>query len=444
MTLINGLAVAIYLISSLYVMQKYKQYLVFFGFLTFAQSWALISCFYNDLGIYNIELFRFTSTSYATARLAGFYIVFNLGFLFLASLIGKHGLKRVDYRFLKNKINLGSLKLAAYIGIGAVVAYLIYVYCTKGVPISSGLNRLTFYQQAGPIERVLLTHGFLFAFFLGYFRKKRGRFSINGLLMCGYILFGILAGNKFSLFMLLLIPYFAPILARRYFRNPGLKIFRVKYAVIIAGTIIIFVSGAFITYNAALGDSDFALNHLVNRVFAWQGQMWWAVDYEYYNNALYDGRHLPVELQKIFSPESVPATDVGMKYLMITVLGPEIAYTIIERGYLYTMTYPAILIATVPYAVAVILQFLAGVIFFALLYYLHYSIVYRHTFRSIVAILMIVPYIAVLLTGNFAVFFTFSMSIKLLILLTLEMGVALRQVRVKGHDRQHISGLSQQ
>jgi hypothetical protein len=208
--------------------------------------------------------------------------------------------------------------------------------------------------------------------------------------------------------------------------------------------LIVFTLGAFATYSFAIGDSDIALNYLISRIFAMQGQMWWAVDYEYYNNAMYDSRHLHVELQKIFSPESVSSTDIGMQYLMIAVLGPKLAYPIIEKGYLYTMTYPAILIATFPFTIAIVLQFFAGIVFFTLLYYLHFCIIYRHKFRAIIVLLMIIPFITVLFTGNYVAFFTFGMSIKFFILLGLELGGALRQARVMNHDKVHLSRLSQQ
>jgi hypothetical protein len=86
------------------------------------------------------------------------------------------------------------------------------------------------------------------------------------------------------------------------------------------------------------------------------------------------------------------------------------------------MAYPAILITMYSLTATAIIQFIVGIIFFLLLYYLYYSVVYRHHFRAIVTMMILMPYITVLFTGNLAVFFTFGMIIKILILIALEMG----------------------
>jgi hypothetical protein len=57
---LNALAALAYLASAVYILRRYTKYAVLFGSLTSMQVWALISCFYNDLGVYNFELFRLT------------------------------------------------------------------------------------------------------------------------------------------------------------------------------------------------------------------------------------------------------------------------------------------------------------------------------------------------------------------------------------------------
>ncbi len=425
MILLNGCAILIYVIFSLYILKRHKAYFVYFAFLTFVQSWALISCFYNDTGIYNIELFRTTVPTYATLRLALFYIVFNCGFLAIASIVGPRKLARTDYTFSDETVRLKNLKLIGYAIIASVILYISYSFATEGIPLLNGLHRHAFFLQANPLEKVLIVHSFILAFALGYFRKegkKIGPLSINGFLLGVYLLFTILIGNKFSAFLLLLIPYFAPIYARRFYKNPKLDLFKTRYVVTMIVIILVLGSFALGSYYFVMGDSEIALNYFINRVFAFEGEMWWAVDYGVNNYDLYSPDQFQIELQNLFEPASVPSSEVGMQYLMIKVLGPDIAFPIIERGYLYTMTYPAILIASFPLAIALIIQFAAGLFFFIILYYLHYSIIYRHPFRSIVTIVVLVPYLTVLLSGNFAVFFTYGMIVKILVLLLLELG----------------------
>ena len=422
MTSINIFAIIIYIFFSLFILQRHKRYFVFFGFLTFIQSWALVSCLYNDSGIYNIELFRMTVSTFATTRLVMFYIIFNLGFLSMAKLIGRRNLTNTNYSISKETLSLKNIKLVGYAVIALVIAYIAYSFATEGIPLLSGLHRRAFFEQANRLERLLIVHGFVFAFALGYFRKKVKLISFNGFLLLLYIVFAVLIGNKFSAFLLLIIPYFAPIYARHYFDRPQLKLFKARYIITTLVVIAIFGTFAFGSYFYVMDDANTAFNYFINRVFAFEGEMWWAADYGYYNNNLYDANHFQVELENIFAPGSVTSSDVGMQYLMVKTLGPEKAFPIIESGYLYTMTYPAILIATFPYAVALLIQFFAGLFFFVILYYFHYTIIYRHAFRAIVTVVILIPYLTVLSSGNFAVFCTFGMVIKVLILLLLEAG----------------------
>ena len=62
-----------------------------------------------------------------------------------------------------------------------------------------------------------------------------------------------------------------------------------------------------------------------------------------------------------------------------------------------------------------------GGIFFALLFYLYHCILYRHHFRALIALLVAIPFITVLFTGNLFVFFSAGMVPKIGILLLLEL-----------------------
>lgn len=430
MIALNALAVAGYAASGFYLMKRHKRHFVFFAFLFFSQLWALISCFYNDLGTYNIELFRFTYPTYATSRLALLYLVFNLGFAAAAALIGKRPLARIDYSLSRETLNLGNLKLAAYAVIGLIVIYVGYVLAIEGLPILSGGDRLEFFQTANPVERALIIYGPILAFALGLFRRKTGRISINGLILILYLIFAVLIGNKFSMLAAIVVYYYAPVYARYYTAHPDLKLFKTRYAVVVAIVVVGVGVLAFATYAVVSGNTYFAKNYLLNRTLTFQGELWWAVDHDASAGGIYDRDHANIELENILHPGRVEAADVGMRYIMVKTIGAEKAYPIIERGYLYTMAYPAILITMFSYGVTAAIQLAAGVLFFLLLYYLYYAVVYRHTLRAVITVMIIMPFITLLFTGNFAVFFTFGMIIKILILLALELGgFRLRQQR---------------
>jgi len=423
---VNVLAVIAYLLFTLYLLKRFKRHLVFFGYFSFMSTWALISCFYNDLGIFNLELFRLTETTYATSRLAGFYIVFNLGFLFMGRILERRPLARIDYAVAKGKLNLGHFKFAAYAAVALIIAFIAYAFLTEGIPVLTGFNRIEYFKQASPLERNLVIYGSLLAFILGFYRRKRKRYAVNDFLIAAYILFAVAIGHKFSLLITLLISYFAPVYIRHVSENPRLRLFTLKRVLALSVVVVAFVMFTFVVYYFVLKDFGRSSTLLVNRVFAFQGQMWWSTDYDISHEGRYDRGHWRVELDNILSPEDMPEGKVGMKYMMVKTLGPEKAYEIFDKGYLYTHTYPAILIATFPMGIAVFIQFLAGMFFFVILYYLYYSIIYRHALRSIITLLIVIPYVSVLFSGNFATLLTPGLVAKLAILGLLEMGAARR------------------
>ncbi len=420
MLLINSIGVLIYIASCFYVVKKDKRFLVIFGFLAFTQIWALISCFYNDIGIFNIELSRYTVTTLATFRLSMLYTTFNLGFLAMLVTFRNRPLLKVDFAITQEPLKFGIFKMAVYGAVGLIIVFIAYKFYTEGIPVLSGFHKLSYFEETNFLERTLRLYGFLFVFILGYYQINRGRLSVNGILLSLFIVYLLLTGNKFSTLLLFVVCYSTPVFVWHYVKNPRLNIFKARYFIIGTVIVVLLISFAFASYSYVSDDTAFASFYLTNRVLAFQGEMWWAIDYDYYNAGIYDPVHWKTEFDAVISPEDVPSTDVGMKYLMIAVLGPEKAFMIFEKGYLYTMTYPGILIATFPMWTAYVIQFFAGIMFFMILYYLHYSIEYKHFLRAVITMLIMLPFIIVLFTGNFGVFFTFGLIIKVSVLLLLE------------------------
>ena len=423
MIAINAVSAALCLGFTWYLLRTCKEHAVYLGYFAFMTSWALISCFYNDLGIYNIELVRWTESTYATAKLSAFYLGFNLGVLFMARLLRNRPFARIDYAFSLQTLRLGYFKLAAYAATGAAVLYIIYSFAAEGIPVLSGLTRIDFFKQANPLERYLIIYAPLIAFVLGYYRKKRGLLSVNGVILAAFVIFAVMIGNKFSFLLILVTAYFAPVYVKYLADHPEARLFTKRRLIRLLAAVCALLLLAFGSYLYVFKNVSHAYTILVNRVLAFQGQMWWAVDHDVSTNGRYDRDHWRVEIDNILAPEETEAGRVGMKYLMVKTLGPERAYAIFEGGYLYTHTYPAILIAGAPYPAALLIQFFAGAIFLIMLYYFYYSLRYRHAIRAGMILLILMPYISVLFSGNFATFFTLGTVIKIVLLCLLELGV---------------------
>jgi len=418
--LTNAVSVLAYLVSTIVILRRHTRYLPLFGFASLMQLWALVSCFYNDLGIYNFELFRYTSVTYATTRLALFYMVFNLGFALIATILRDRVPVRRDYDLSSPPINVGGPKMIAYLLIGLVLGYVLYRAVAAGVPVLQGLDRLSYLQQATPIDGLLLAWGPLLAFVLGLTRKKRGRFSWNGVLLIAVIVYAVAVGHKFSFLTNLLLAYWVPIFAHWVIARPNWHPIKMRYCVYLGLFVFISASSAYAIYAQKLGTKSAAWSLLTNRALSFQGQMWWAVDNQVIESGSYVRGHWLEELSYIAAPSSAQPESVGMRFLMVQILGAERAHAIFEVGYLYTMAYPAILVATFPYSVAFVIQLLAGALFCALLYYLHFALASDHKMRAIIAFLIVMPFSVMLWTGNFFVFFTFGMVVKALVLVTLE------------------------
>jgi hypothetical protein len=431
MILINALAVAAYLGVAFYVLRRFQRHAVMFGYITFVWTWALVSCFYNDLGIYNLELFRWTETTLATTRLVLFLMVFNLGFFFMARLVGDKPLSRTDYDLSLQDIRLGHLRLAGYVGGAILVAYLAYTLLADGVPLLSGMGRHDYFQQAGLIQKNILIYGPLIAFLCGYHQPRKGRWPLGAILMALLLAYAVLVGNKFSLLALLSVVYLVPVMVRNLKRDPQYRLFTLKRLVVLvaaAGILLAFVFGNYFRWH---GDRELAFNYMYNRVLAFQGEMWWAVDNDIMTDGRYDRDHWKAEWDSVVDPGNPDNGEVGLRYLMVKVLGPEKAYPIIDGGYLYTGTYPAILIATFPYGIALAVNFLAGLIYFLMLYYLHYSVLYRHMVRSALMILILIPYTVTLISGSLATVLTLGFLVKLGLIAIAELGVVATRRQVE-------------
>ncbi|MEW5796968.1 MAG: DUF6418 domain-containing protein, partial [Candidatus Zixiibacteriota bacterium] len=382
-----------------------------------------VSCFYNDLGIYNMELFAYTGTTFATSRLALFFIVFNVGFYLTGSFLANRPLVRRDYTLVAKDLRLGSLKVTAYFLALVLIGYVVFSYYVGGIPILQGMQRIIFLREAGPVQHFLLSYGAYIALALGYFRRPRGRFSVNGFLLVLMLLNLVLTGHKFSALIRLLVAYYTAVFARRWAENPSMKIWRARYIAVAAAGAVVLLAGAYASYTLMPSVKD-AGKLLFDRVLALQGHLWWASDHNLFAHDRFDSDHWQAEWGAIVRLGQVPEGTAGMKYVMIQAIGADKAFPVFETGYRYTMAYPAILVLTFKYPVALALQFMAGCLLALLLYYLHYTLKYRHLIRALIALNVTLRLIeGVLGTGDFFQLIAPGNAFKLLFLLILELGV---------------------
>ena len=54
MTTLNAIAVLVHVALTTWIVVRSREYTVLFGYVVFVQTWSLMSCYYNDLGIYNV------------------------------------------------------------------------------------------------------------------------------------------------------------------------------------------------------------------------------------------------------------------------------------------------------------------------------------------------------------------------------------------------------
>lgn len=396
---------------------------MFLGYLFAIQTWSALSCYYNDFGIYNIELFRYTETTFATSRLILFYLISNFGFLIAGRFVLSSPMPRTDYSFGVEWKRFQLMKWLGVLIVGVLLLYIFHDFAVHGIPLLQGINKLEHYQEGGSFERFLVVYGYALVFMLGWARKSHKKIHLSDILLVALIVHLILTANKFSSLLLLLICYFAPSAMRSISSAKPWRMFRAKTVMLLSSAVGLFLLLSFGSYHLGADDSDMATFILADRVLANQGHLWWAVDKDYFDEGHYDNNHWKAEVNGIISPAKAEEGSVGMKYLMLNILGPKISYYIFDKGYLYTMAYPAILVASFSYPVAMFVQLLAGIFLCALMYYVYWSTRYNHPFRALIAMLMLIPYITVLFTGNFSGFFTLGMLAKFSLLAALELGV---------------------
>ena len=279
------------------------------------------------------------------------------------------------------------------------------------------IDRLEFSDSQDGAGVILNAYTFLFAFMLGCIQILNGSHWRANLLLTMLLFYYIGVGHKFSAIIDIITLYLVPILTWRWYVQPQVRVFSKKILTWVAIALTVILTITFYQYDSRFERSAFSL--IFDRIFSMQGHVWWATDYDVMSSGRYDSFHWLKELASVFSPSSVGENDFGMRYLMLSILG-DIAFKIMDSGYLYTMAYPAILIASVPYTLALIFQYLAGFIFFCLSFIIYRKIVRRQFFRAALVLSILNPYIGILFSGVFLTFFTVGIVAKIFIFLLID------------------------
>ena len=432
----NALAVLLYAVTSIWLIKRSSGERLLLGYLLFLQFWSLISCFYNDCGVYNFELFQHTESSWATTRLALLYISFNCAALAISNwLVNRH-------IALKSYTSSAS-QLKPYLRTGVIaitVTFLLFVgfkFMTEGVPLLQGMHKLSYAEESSTVEKLFLTHGFLLLFFLGWIRSENKR-DLTDLLFIGCCCYLIGAGHKFSQLIYLTVSYAIVPSARLMLRVdlwPSVRK-KLKFAapLALAGLLVL----SFGNYLFDAEDNEFARVILMDRVFGNQGHLWWGTDQVYWSEGPFAAGHWETELDAALSSlqGKQPATgDVGMGYLMLNLLGAKKAHAIFDSGYLYTMAYPAISVMSIGFGFTVLLQIVWGILFALLSTYLLRSVQHGYLIRSLLALQILLPCITATFSGSLMTIFTLGMFLKVLLIVMIELGVRLPSFQRLPHRR---------
>lgn len=409
---INLFITIIYILTCWYLFIKDSKRAPFWIYVCIMQAWSLVSCFYNDIGIYNPELFRFTHESYATTWLALLYIAFNFGYW--VNFGCKKQLKVVNYsNFFTQQI---FIRKSAKLFFLILTFYVFAMLMKYGIPVLEGLDRIEIQKNKNQFELIIENYFLVFIFLLGMLRDKLKKFTWNDILFITYLFYFISSGHKFSGLLDVSLNYFVAIWIRWFSKSDLNKIDPIKILFWLFIFLSLFAVIVYMHYLNITGSASGAIEELFSRLLALQGHVWWSVQNDIDLYGLYDNLHWQSELFSVLYPDQLNPDSFGMRYLMLNMLGDEVASKIFERGYLYTMAYPAILVATFPYVVVFVTQVIVGYFFSAILNYLTFCVENNLVYRSIIIWGVIIPFVNTLGSGVLNVIMTFGVLIKLVVL----------------------------
>lgn len=379
-------------------------------FVQFFFIWSQISCYFNDLGYLNFELGRHTFNSYATSALGLFYIAFSLGLLAYDRLF-KFEIE--SFRTLR----LSSLSPLSFFGIfflGLLLLYEFYVGVQS--PELFLTDRSDSSSRSGLLNFLISFPWFLPAL-LSILRFITASTRLIDIFFVLYVSVLVLSGNKFSGILEAFVFYLVPVL---WLKNENINFYNLFSKKIILYFFIVFFLLAILIY---LNYSDVTsvgeltiLDLIFSRIFLFQGHLFWSAFQDSMSLINYD--HYQKELSVILQTASVEPDQLGMKFLMYQALG-ETAYIYIDRGFLFTMGFPAILLYMMSYHAIFLTMSFLGFLLGAIISVWKYFVVSKSLIYQLIALSIFSPFVTMLFTGNLFIFFSFTMVIKLIVVIFL-------------------------
>lgn len=412
------LLTTIFLVISLFF--RSGEYRAPIAYISFWFMWALISTYANDFGGYNFELRMNTYPSFATTLLSIFYFVFFLGIYFFLRV--ESNFNRYTNNFRPYKLNLSKGFTFILIMIFAVVIF--YETISAIASFEIGISRAEAFKKATFFGIFFAEYPFIAPILIassrfvhnGYFK------SFSSLLALAYIVMLIGLGNKFTSILEFFFYYLVPIYwlsgtfpIKLKLGETLMSVFTFKYfSLITLFTILVFSSYSQISTN----DNQLIFELLYDRVFLFQGQLFWISFQDYSSMNFIPGEQLYNEISKIISPGSIPNHKSGLQFVMVQALGDN-AYPIIQKGYLYTQAFPGILLYMFDMKIIFIIMMLFGFFTCFIFYVWKLSVKKDALLLQLVTLSILSPFITMLSTGNFYVFFTLLSIIKFFIMMGL-------------------------
>jgi len=393
------------------------------AYISFWLIWALISTYANDLGDYNFELRMHTHSSFATTILSIFYIAFYTGIYFFLRI--ESNLNSYTVNFSPYRLNLSKGFFFIFIIIFGLIVFVEMILAISSYEV--GVSRAESFETASLFVKFLLEYNFFAPVLMAIFRHVHNGYfkKLSNFLVFFYVVLLIALGNKFStileFFFYFLVPTYwlsgsLPIKIR--FMEILRNIFSIKYlSLACLFLILIFSSYSQIATNNQIttNSSQLLFELLYDRIFLFQGQLFWVSYQDYMSLNFVPGEQLFNEISRITSQGSIPNHKLGLQFVMVQAIGDS-AYPIIQKGYLYTNGFPGILLYMFDVNFILVIMMILGFIICAMFYVWKLSVKKKSLMLQLITLSLLAPLITVLGTGNLYVFFTLLSIFKILIM----------------------------
>lgn len=245
----------------------------FFGFL-----WLSASVLYLETGAYAPEIAVQTTANGSAGRLISLLTIFLLTCFFM---LPRN--RKLDHR------NTQRLEVAVFYFYVLLLILFVLNGAVFGFPIIH-LEQRFFYWERHPIgsllSKLLSLSGYLFLFVgwrMGCSYAPHSRFVFKlktwKLILFSFIIVGLLYSNKASYFLSVMLYLLAGYLIAKGGRREQVNLLRIIPAKTLIFSILLIVTVTLFSYRYIHGyiGGDL-INQLLARLFAMQGQLWWAID----------------------------------------------------------------------------------------------------------------------------------------------------------------------